>query len=138
MMCANIMIARIMSTRPFMGTITFLISLRSRRGSRKATSVYSPGATCCGLLIMLTITTAHCLHHLLSSAKCQADMTPVLLHWTVDDHVPVLKWDGVKRSCVDWDSLMTWGNEHSMTHSETMPSVSSEQHSSFITSRLYT
>ncbi|KAJ4386816.1 hypothetical protein N0V93_009714 [Gnomoniopsis smithogilvyi] len=71
---------------------------------------------------------AHCLHHLLSSAKCQADMTPVLLHWTVDDHVPVLKWDGVERSCVDWDSLMSWGSEHSMTHSETMPSVSKMKH----------
>ncbi|KAK1978235.1 hypothetical protein LZ30DRAFT_825168 [Colletotrichum cereale] len=70
----------------------------------------------------------HCLHHLLSSAKCQADMTPVLLHWTVDDHVPVLKWDGVQRSCVDWESLMRWGEEHSMTHSGTMPSVSKMKH----------
>lgn len=64
----------------------------------------------------------------MSSAKCQADMTPVLLHWTVDDHVPVLKWDGVQRSCVDWEGLMKWGDEHSMTHSETMPSVSSMHH----------
>lgn len=55
-------------------------------------------------------------------------MTPVLLHWTVDDHVPVLKWDGVQRSCVDWESLMSWGDEHSMTHSETMSSVSSKPH----------
>ncbi|KAJ4998471.1 Tat pathway signal sequence [Colletotrichum sp. SAR 10_66] len=71
---------------------------------------------------------SHCLHHLMSSAKCQADMTPVLLHWTADDHVPVLKWDGVQRSCVDWESLMNWGDEHSMTHSETMPSVSKMKH----------
>ncbi|KAK1565947.1 uncharacterized protein LY79DRAFT_573052 [Colletotrichum navitas] len=71
---------------------------------------------------------SHCLHHLMSSAKCQADMTPVLLHWTADDHVPVLKWDGVQRSCVDWESLMKWGNENSMTHSETMPSVSKMKH----------
>ncbi|TLD22744.1 hypothetical protein PspLS_07017 [Pyricularia sp. CBS 133598] len=71
---------------------------------------------------------AHCLHHLMSSAKCQADMTPVLLHWTLDDHVPVLKWDGVERSCVDWDGLMQWGKDHSMTHSKTMSSVSKMKH----------
>lgn len=67
---------------------------------------------------------AHCLHHLLGSSKCQADMTPVLLHWSADDYIPVLRWDGVQRSCVDWERLMSWGEEHSMVHSETMSSVS--------------
>ncbi|RYO81443.1 hypothetical protein DL766_004722 [Monosporascus sp. MC13-8B] len=71
---------------------------------------------------------AHCLHHLLSSAKCQADMTPVLLHWTVDDHIPVLNWNGVERSCVDWSGLMDWGNKHSMRNSHSMSSVSRMKH----------
>uniref|UniRef100_L7JFX9 Uncharacterized protein n=1 Tax=Pyricularia oryzae (strain P131) TaxID=1143193 RepID=L7JFX9_PYRO1 len=74
---------------------------------------------------------AHCLHHLLGSSKCQADMTPVLLHWSADDYIPVLRWDGVQRSCVDWERLMSWGEEHSMVHSETMSSVSHMKHPIF-------
>ncbi|KAL5877105.1 hypothetical protein ACKVWC_006262 [Pyricularia oryzae] len=73
----------------------------------------------------------HCLHHLLGSSKCQADMTPVLLHWSADDYIPVLRWDGVQRSCVDWERLMSWGEEHSMVHSETMSSVSHMKHPIF-------
>ncbi|KAK1687761.1 hypothetical protein BDP55DRAFT_727164 [Colletotrichum godetiae] len=56
----------------------------------------------------------HCLHHIMESVKCQADLTPVLLHWTLHDFHSVINWDGVERTCADWSQLMDWGSEHSV------------------------
>ncbi|KXH63789.1 hypothetical protein CSAL01_00047 [Colletotrichum salicis] len=59
----------------------------------------------------------HCLHHIMESVKCQADLTPVLLHWTLHDFHSVINWDGVERTCADWSQLMDWGSEHSVRKS---------------------
>ncbi|KAG7050810.1 Tat pathway signal sequence [Colletotrichum scovillei] len=62
----------------------------------------------------------HCLHHIMESVKCQADLTPVLLHWTLHDFHSVINWDGVERTCADWSQLMDWGSEHSVRKSSSI------------------
>ncbi|KAI3530862.1 hypothetical protein CABS03_01006 [Colletotrichum abscissum] len=70
----------------------------------------------------------HCLHHIMESVKCQADLTPVLLHWTLHDFHSVINWDGVERTCADWSQLMDWGSEHSVRKSTSISQFTDTKH----------
>ncbi|KAI9163205.1 hypothetical protein HJFPF1_04804 [Paramyrothecium foliicola] len=59
----------------------------------------------------------HCLHHIMESVKCQADLTPVLVHWNLHDYHSVINWNGVERTCADWSQLTDWGVNHSVRKS---------------------
>lgn len=62
----------------------------------------------------------------MESVKCQADLTPVLLHWTLHDFHSVINWNGVERTCADWSQLMDWGSEHSVRKSTSISQFTGE------------
>ncbi|KAJ4386823.1 hypothetical protein N0V93_009721 [Gnomoniopsis smithogilvyi] len=50
----------------------------------------------------------HCLHRLMDALKCHPDMSPLSLHWVVNEVAPVVNWDGARHTCANWDRVMEW------------------------------
>ncbi|EFQ36484.1 uncharacterized protein GLRG_11629 [Colletotrichum graminicola M1.001] len=54
----------------------------------------------------------HCLHRLMDALKCHPDMSPLSLHWVVNEVAPVVNWDGARHTCANWDRVMDWARSN--------------------------
>ncbi|RYP52419.1 hypothetical protein DL769_010683 [Monosporascus sp. CRB-8-3] len=59
----------------------------------------------------------HCLHRLMDALKCNPDMSPLTLHWVVNEVAPVVNWPGSRHTCADWSKVMSWAKEHQIAPS---------------------
>ncbi|KAK1975216.1 hypothetical protein LZ30DRAFT_606145 [Colletotrichum cereale] len=54
----------------------------------------------------------HCLHRLMDALKCHPDMSPLSLHWVVNEVAPVVNWDGARHTCANWDRVVEWAKDN--------------------------
>ncbi|RYO81438.1 hypothetical protein DL766_004717 [Monosporascus sp. MC13-8B] len=59
----------------------------------------------------------HCLHRLMDALKCNPDMSPLTLHWVVNEVAPVVNWPGSSHTCADWSKVTSWAKEHQIAPS---------------------
>ncbi|GJD05065.1 tat pathway signal sequence [Colletotrichum higginsianum] len=39
-------------------------------------------------------------------------MSPLSLHWVVNEVAPIVNWDGARHTCANWDRVMDWAKSN--------------------------
>lgn len=48
----------------------------------------------------------------MDALKCHPDMSPLSLHWVVNEVAPVVNWNGARHTCANWDRVMEWAGRN--------------------------
>ncbi|EOA88242.1 uncharacterized protein SETTUDRAFT_59298, partial [Exserohilum turcica Et28A] len=67
--------------------------------------------------LLLKYHAEHCLNWLRQYLTCNADTTPIMMHWIAESALPIAKVDGGSHSCVNWDRIDEWAEKRTFVPS---------------------
>ncbi|KAI1670678.1 DUF3328 domain containing protein [Pyrenophora tritici-repentis] len=68
--------------------------------------------------VLLKYHTEHCLDWLRQYVQCNADTTPLMMHWIKEGPLPIAKIKEGEHSCVNWERLDEWAAHRTFVPSD--------------------